>query len=111
MVWKIDIKGANPETEHQMRKHLDEIGVQKGRFQFLMGTPEKIQKSLTANIQSITWVGVELNGTTFQMKVVEKMNQKKKNIQVHSILWPRKRRSSRECMWKKGSRLPQLMNM
>ncbi|BBP90812.1 hypothetical protein BsIDN1_44300 [Bacillus safensis] len=41
MVWKIDIKGANPETEHQMRKHLDDIRVQKGRFQFLMGTPEK----------------------------------------------------------------------
>nr|WP_254109463.1 sporulation protein YqfD [Bacillus pumilus] len=77
MVWKIDIKGANPETEHQMRKHLDEIGVQKGRFQFLMGTPEKIQKSLTANIQSITWVGVELNGTTFQMKVVEKNEPEK----------------------------------
>lgn len=43
MVWKIDIKGANPETEHQMRKHLDDIGVQKGRFQFLMGTPEKFK--------------------------------------------------------------------
>ncbi|MDR4995938.1 sporulation protein YqfD [Bacillus altitudinis] len=77
MVWKIDIKGANPETEHQMRKHLGEIGVQKGRFQFLMGTPEKIQKSLTAHIQSITWVGVELNGTTFQMKVVEKNEPEK----------------------------------
>lgn len=34
MVWKIDIKGANPETEHQMRKHLDEIGVQKAVFSF-----------------------------------------------------------------------------
>lgn len=98
MVWKIDIKGANPETEHQMRKHLDDIGVQKGRFQFLMGTPEKIQKSLTTNIPSITWVGVELNGTTFQMKVVEKMNPKKKNTRVLSISLPRKRLSSRECM-------------
>ncbi|MFP7310490.1 sporulation protein YqfD [Bacillus safensis] len=77
MVWNIDIKGANPETEHQMRKHLDDIGVQKGRFQFLMGTPEKIQKSLTTNIPSITWVGVELNGTTFQMKVVEKNEPEK----------------------------------
>ncbi|MGE6629258.1 sporulation protein YqfD [Bacillus sp. NPDC077027] len=77
MVWKIEISGANPETEHQMRKHLDEIGVQKGRFQFLMGSPEKIQKSLTTHIKSITWVGVELNGTAFQMKVVEKNEPEK----------------------------------
>ncbi|KXZ18456.1 stage IV sporulation protein [Bacillus nakamurai] len=72
MVWKIDIKGAKPETEHQMMKHLEEIGVEKGRLQFLMMTPEKIQKSLTNGIENITWVGVELNGTSLHMKVVEK---------------------------------------
>jgi ABC-type oligopeptide transport system ATPase subunit len=27
MIWEIDIKGAKPETEHQMVKHLEEIGV------------------------------------------------------------------------------------
>ncbi|MBY8912920.1 sporulation protein YqfD [Bacillus sp. YC2] len=72
MVWKVDIKGAKPETEHQMMKHLEEIGVKKGRLQFLMMTPEKIQKSLTNGIENITWVGVELNGTSLHMKVVEK---------------------------------------
>jgi hypothetical protein len=30
MIWEIDIKGAKPETEHQMVKHLEEIGVKKG---------------------------------------------------------------------------------
>nr|WP_047475604.1 sporulation protein YqfD [Bacillus siamensis] len=72
MIWDIDIKGAKPETEHQMMKHLEEIGVKKGRLQFLMMTPEKIQKSLTNGIDNITWVGVELNGTALHMKVVEK---------------------------------------
>jgi similar to stage IV sporulation protein len=38
------LKIAKPETEHQMVKHLEEIGVKKGRLQFLMMTPEKIQK-------------------------------------------------------------------
>ncbi|WFA03767.1 sporulation protein YqfD [Bacillus sp. HSf4] len=72
MLWKIDISGANPETEHQIRQHLDQIGVKKGRFQFTMLTPENIQQSLTKSVENITWVGIELNGTALHMKVVEK---------------------------------------
>nr|WP_276562571.1 sporulation protein YqfD [Bacillus sonorensis] len=72
MLWKIDISGAQPETEHQIRQQLDQIGVKKGRLQFLMVTPEKIQQSLTKSIDNITWVGIELNGTALHMKVVEK---------------------------------------
>lgn len=72
MLWKIDITGANPETEHQIRQQLDQIGVKKGRFQFSMLTPEKIQQALTKRVENITWVGIELNGTALHMKVVEK---------------------------------------
>lgn len=86
MVWRIDITGAKPETEHQMMKHLEEIGVEKGRLQFLILSPEKIQKSLTNGIENITWVGVELKGTTFHMKVVEKMSRIKTSMSVHSTL-------------------------
>lgn len=62
-----------------MVKHLEKIGVKKGRLQFLMMTPEKIQKSLTNGIDNITWVGVELNGTALHMKVVKKTNRQKKS--------------------------------
>ncbi|MDI5789570.1 sporulation protein YqfD [Bacillus licheniformis] len=34
MLWKIDITGANPETEHQIRQQLDQIGVKKAAFSF-----------------------------------------------------------------------------
>ncbi len=34
MIWEIDIKGAKPETEHQMVKHLEEIGVKKAVCNF-----------------------------------------------------------------------------
>ncbi|MEK5497913.1 sporulation protein YqfD [Bacillus sp. FSL M8-0077] len=108
MVWKIEIKGANPETEHQMRKHLDEIGVQKGRFQFLMGTPEKIQKSLTTNIQSITWVGVELNGTTFQMKVVEKNEPEKEKYTSPQHIVAKKKAVITRMYVEKGEPLAQV---
>lgn len=90
MLWKIDITGANPETEHQIRQHLNQIGVKKGRLQFTMLTPEKIQQALTKRVENITWVGIELNGTALHMKVVEKMNLTKKNILVRGTSSPKR---------------------
>jgi similar to stage IV sporulation protein len=72
MIWGIQVEGAKPETEHLLRKELTEIGVQKGKFQFLIEDVESIQKQLTDNIDAITWVGVELKGTTYHFQVVEK---------------------------------------
>lgn len=72
MIWGIDVDGASPETEHLIKKELSQIGIKKGKFQFFVEDPDEIQKSLTDNIQQITWVGVELTGTTYHLKVVEK---------------------------------------
>lgn len=107
MVWKIDVTGAKPETEHQMMQHLNEIGVKKGRLQFLMMSPEKIQKSLTNGIDNITWVGVDLKGTTIHMKVVEKNEpEKEKYVSPRDIIAKRKQ-PLQECLCKKDSRWPQ----
>ncbi|WP_273129853.1 sporulation protein YqfD [Metabacillus sp. HB246100] len=72
MIWGIEVKGASPETEHLIKKELSKIGVKTGKFQFLVDNPDDIQKSLTDTISQITWVGVELTGTTYHLKVVEK---------------------------------------
>ncbi len=72
MIWGIKIDGASPETEHIIKKELSNIGVKTGKFQFFVKNPDDIQKSLTDNIGQITWVGVELMGTTYHLKVVEK---------------------------------------
>ena len=72
MIWGIDVDGASPETEHLIKKELTQIGIKKGKFQFFVEDPDEIQKALTDNIQQITWVGVELTGTTYHLKVVEK---------------------------------------
>ncbi|MBE4908023.1 sporulation protein YqfD [Bacillus luteolus] len=77
MIWGIQIEGAKPETEHLLRKELTEIGVQKGKLQFLVADVESIQRQLSDNIDAITWVGVELKGTTYHFQVVEK-NQPEK---------------------------------
>jgi similar to stage IV sporulation protein len=76
MVWNIQIKGAKPETEYRILKELKQMGVEKGAFQFLVDDPETIQRKLTDRIETITWVGVELRGTTFYFQVVEKKQPK-----------------------------------
>lgn len=77
MVWSINITGAKPETEHEIRKQLNEIGIKVGRLQFVSPPPEIIQKELTGRVGNITWIGVEINGTELQMKVVEKNEPEK----------------------------------
>lgn len=77
MVWGIEIKGASPATEYQIRKHLDDMGVKKGKLQFFIGSPEAVQRELTNAIQALTWVGVELKGTTYHFQVVEKNEPEK----------------------------------
>jgi similar to stage IV sporulation protein len=76
MIWGIEIKGAKPETEYRILKELKQMGVEKGAFQFLIDDPETIQKKLTDRIDVLTWIGVELKGTTLYFQVVEK-NQPK----------------------------------
>ncbi len=72
VVWNIEVTGAKPETEHQIRKELKAMGVEIGKFQFFIDGSDEIQRNLSHEIDAITWVGVELRGTTFHLQVVEK---------------------------------------
>ncbi|WP_027407844.1 sporulation protein YqfD [Anoxybacteroides tepidamans] len=76
MVWDMRVQGAKPETEYRILKELKQMGVERGAFQFLLAPPETIQQKLTERIETITWVGVELKGTTFYFQVVEKKKPK-----------------------------------
>lgn len=77
MVWGIEVKGADPATEYKIRKELDEMGVKRGKLQFFLDNVESIQRKLTDNVKEITWVGVELKGTTYHFQVVEKTEPQK----------------------------------
>lgn len=76
VVWGIEIKGAKPATEYKIRQELDKMGVKVGKIQFFVNDVESIQRKLTDQVSAITWVGVELKGTTYHFQVVEK-NQPK----------------------------------
>ncbi|MEH7111969.1 sporulation protein YqfD [Neobacillus niacini] len=77
VIWGIEIKGAKPATEYQIRKELDKLGVKIGKIQFFVDNVEGIQRKLTNNVGNLTWVGVELKGTTYQLQVVEKKEPEK----------------------------------
>ena len=81
VIWGIEIKGAKPATEYQIRKELDKMGVKIGKVQLFVDNVEGIQRRLTDNIGALTWVGVELKGTTYHLQVVEK-NEPKKTEQL-----------------------------
>lgn len=77
MIWGIEIKGAMPATEYEIRKELDKMGVKTGKPQFFVENVVNIQKQLTNNIYNLTWVGIELKGTTYHLQVVEKKEPEK----------------------------------
>ncbi|PEA85131.1 sporulation protein YqfD [Bacillus pseudomycoides] len=81
MVWKIEITGAKPETEYILIKELDKMGIKKGRLQFQMPNVEDVQRHLTDNINAITWAGLEIKGTTYHFKIVEKNEPEKEKEQ------------------------------
>jgi similar to stage IV sporulation protein len=80
MVWGIEIRGANPATEHQIRKELDKMGISVGEMQFSIDNVESVQRELTDKIGALTWIGVELKGTTYHFQVVEKSEPKKAEV-------------------------------
>jgi similar to stage IV sporulation protein len=80
MVWGIEIRGANPATEHQIRKELDKMGISVGKMQFSIDNVESVQRELTDKIGALTWIGVELKGTTYHFQVVEKNEPKKAEV-------------------------------
>lgn len=72
ITWGIHIKGADPETEHKIRLELNKLGIKVGSPHLLSGKPGEIQRKLTDSIDNITWVGVDLKGTTYHFQVVQK---------------------------------------
>ncbi|GAE26975.1 stage IV sporulation protein [Halalkalibacter wakoensis JCM 9140] len=71
MVWGVEIKGASPQVEHELRQVVTEMGIKRGAFQFSLPSVELIQRDVTELVQGATWVGVRQKGTTFEFEVVE----------------------------------------
>lgn len=72
MVWNIEISGATPKTEYKIEKALQNMGVKKGKLTLFLPSNQQIQEALSEQVGEVTWVGVQLKGTTYRFDVVEK---------------------------------------
>ena len=86
VIWGIEIKGASPATEHEVRKALEEMDIKVGKLQFGLDQMEDIQKDLSERVPAITWIGVQLKGTTFEFQVVEKKQPKEEGNESYMNL-------------------------
>ncbi|MBY6035441.1 sporulation protein YqfD [Fictibacillus nanhaiensis] len=80
MIWNINVTGANPKTEYELRKAAVELGITKGKFIFLLPNVREIQRELTEKMKNVTWIGVTQHGTQYRFEVVEKEIPKAKPI-------------------------------
>ncbi|MDQ0299750.1 hypothetical protein J2S78_002170 [Salibacterium salarium] len=81
MIWKVEIEGADPRLEYEMKDYLDELGVKVGAFQFLLPDSEGMQTQLLNRMDEVTWIGVNKKGTTYQFQVVEQSLPEKSESQ------------------------------
>ena len=62
-----------------------------------MPSVEDVQRHLTDNINAITWAGLEIRGTTYHFKIVEKMNRKRKGTKAAKFSGKKKRLLQNIC--------------
>ena len=56
-----------------------------------MPSVEDVQRHLTDNINAITWAGLEIRGTTYHFKIVEKTSRKRKGTKAAKFSSKKKR--------------------
>ncbi len=76
IVWSIKIDGASLKTEQVIRQELEKLDVKVGKFNFLEGNVNDVQKHITNTIPNITWIGVQIRGSIYHLQVVEKKQPK-----------------------------------
>lgn len=72
MVWKIQIKGADPVLEDHIRTLLAKSDIHIGSISILLPSLGTIEDNLSSQLKNVTWVGVSRDGTTFRIDVVQK---------------------------------------
>ncbi|MDT9724421.1 sporulation protein YqfD [Xylanibacillus composti] len=71
LVWRVDISGNDRLSKDEIRQAAQEAGVYPLQWKFRLPDPDQIAYALTRKLPDATWIGVEINGTTVQIKIVE----------------------------------------
>lgn len=77
MVWSIQVKGADPKLESQIRTLLTKDHLYVGSLNFFVPNTKEIEEKLSSKLTKATWIGVSRDGTTYHVDVVQKKYPKK----------------------------------
>lgn len=102
MVWRIDVVGADPAVEQQIRSDLKKMNVHVGSIEFFLPSLEQIEGELSAELKKATWVGVSKEGTTYHIEIVQKELPKKEEVTGPRDLIATKEATIREVYVEKG---------
>ncbi|WP_167577570.1 sporulation protein YqfD [Ammoniphilus sp. YIM 78166] len=73
VIWSIEVVGNEKIGKYEVLQVAEKIGIQQGKFSFMMDEPDKIQAKLLENLPEASWVGFQIKGTKAQIRVVEKI--------------------------------------
>jgi similar to stage IV sporulation protein len=102
MVWKIEVVGADPEVEHQIRTYLKNMNVHVGSIEFFLPSLEKIEGELSGELKKATWVGVSKDGTTYHIDIVQKELPEQEKVTGPQDLIATKEATIKEVYVEKG---------
>ncbi|WKB36907.1 sporulation protein YqfD [Terrilactibacillus sp. S3-3] len=77
MVWRIDVKGADPKLEEEIRNLLKKDHLYVGSFEFFIPPLDELESMLSGKVTKATWINVSRDGTTYRVDVVQKELPKK----------------------------------
>lgn len=79
-IWNINVEGNIAISEEEIIDNLKNSGIYIGKSK--LGLDKKdVTNNLRVNMQDLSWVGLEIDGTTAKVKVVEKTKLDDKHIQ------------------------------
>ncbi|MEG1705282.1 MAG: sporulation protein YqfD, partial [Clostridia bacterium] len=79
-VWNINITGNNSISNEIILEKLKDSGIHVGKFKLGLNKNEVLKK-LRSSIPEFSWIGMEVNGTYVDVKIVEKVVLNDKNKQ------------------------------
>lgn len=80
-IWNINISGNEKVSTKRVEELLNSQGIRKGKFKLIL-SKGKIADYIRANLYEASWVGVEIEGTTLNITIKEKIisNEEDKTI-------------------------------
>lgn len=81
MVWKIEVSGNQTIASEDILEAANKEGLYTYQWIFRLKPMDRLSSDLTARLDGVSWVGVERNGTSIRIQIVEAEVPKKPPLQ------------------------------